>query len=78
MIEFGTPHTDRRPISLSEAAALFPDEHGRPIKEATLRQWCTRGARGKRLEAAIIGGRIYTSLEAMRRFAAARSEADST
>lgn len=77
MIEFG-PHTDRDQISLSEAAALFADEDGRVVREATLRHWCTRGLRGRRLEAVIIGGRIYTSVDAIKRFRMGRSAEQAT
>ncbi len=53
-----------RLVSLTEAAALLP---GRPHL-ATLWRWCTRGVRGRRLESLEIGGRRYTSLEALQRF----------
>ena len=52
-------------ISMPQAAAMLP---GRPSLCALWR-WRTRGVRGRRLETAIIGGRPYTSVEALARFA---------
>lgn len=52
-------------LTLSEAAALLP---GHP-SVATLWRWRTKGARGRRLESIAIGGKVYTSSEAIQRFA---------
>ena len=43
---------------------------GRPHL-ATLHRWRVRGIRGVRLETLLIGGRRFTSLEALRRFTSA-------
>ncbi len=56
----------KRLVSMSQAADLIP---GRPSLCALWR-WRTRGVRGRRLEAVPIGGRTYTSIEALQRFAA--------
>ena len=52
-------------ISFSQASARVP---GRPSL-CTLWRWRTKGVRGRKLEAVIIGGRPYTSAEALARFA---------
>jgi hypothetical protein len=60
-------------ISMPEAAAMLP---GRPSLCAIWR-WRTRGVRGRKLETAIIGGRPYTSVEALQRFAQQQGGTDS-
>jgi Protein of unknown function (DUF1580) len=52
-------------LTLAEASALLP---GRPSLCAIWR-WRTKGVRGRRLETVIIGGKPYTSREALARFA---------
>ena len=52
-------------ITLPEAAALLP---GRP-SITTLWRWRTKGVRGRVLESVNIGGKVYTSEEALQRFA---------
>jgi hypothetical protein len=52
-------------ILLCEAAAILP---GRP-SVTTLWRWRTRGIRGRKLESISIGGRVYTTVEALERFA---------
>jgi len=54
-------------LSLSEAAKTLP---GRPHASSIFR-WLTRGVRGVRLESTLVGGRRYTSQEALVRFCAA-------
>jgi hypothetical protein len=54
-----------RLLTLSQAAAMLP---GRPSLCALWR-WRTRGVRGRKLETVVIGGRPYTSVEALGRFA---------
>lgn len=51
-------------IPLTQAARLLPS---RP-STATLWRWMQKGARGRKLETCIIGGRRYTSVEALQRF----------
>jgi hypothetical protein len=53
-------------LTLPEAAASLP---GRP-NVSTVHRWRLRGVRGVRLESCRIGGRRYTSVEALCRFAA--------
>lgn len=58
-------------ISLAEAARTLP---GRP-NIATLWRWRTAGVRGVTLETVTVGGRRYTSREALARFVAATTAA---
>ena len=51
-------------VSLPGATRLLP---GRP-HISTLWRWATRGVRSVRLETTLIGGRRYTSHEALERF----------
>ncbi len=48
---------------------LPPGPDGRPTAPSTLARWATRGVRGHRLAVIHVGGRVYTSLEALQRFA---------
>jgi hypothetical protein len=59
-------------LTLGEATALLPD---RP-SISTLWRWRTKGARGRRLESVILGGKVYTSAEALQRFAHQQGGAD--
>ena len=62
MIDVNSEHL----LTLAEAAALIP---GRPSLCAIWR-WRKRGVRGgRKLETVVIGGRPYTSREAIQRFA---------
>ena len=38
------------------------------VTEKTIRRWAARGVRGRRLESVVVGGRRYTSSEAIERF----------
>ncbi len=68
--------TSEQIISLSQAARLLPGEKGASRKNpSTLFRWVTKGCRtldGRtvRLEALRIGGRLFTSHEALDRFIA--------
>ena len=55
---------DQSPVSLAEASHLLP---GRPHL-STLHRWRLRGVRGVKLETFLIGGRRFTSREALERF----------
>ncbi len=57
--------TTERLLTLSEASALLP---GRP-SICTIWRWRTKGARGRRLESCVLGAKVYTSREALQRFA---------
>ena len=64
--------TTERLLTLAEAANLLP---GRP-SAATLWRWRVRGIRGKRLESVQVGAKIFTSFEALQRFAIQRGGPD--
>ncbi len=55
---------DEKLVTLAEAAKLLPD----CPSAATLWRWRTKGARGRRLESITLGGKVYTSVEAIQRF----------
>lgn len=61
-IDIGTEN----PLSLTEAAKVAP---GRPHL-ATVWRWCQRGVRGVKLETIVVGGRRFTTTEALERFIA--------
>ena len=52
-------------LTMAEAAALLP---GRPSL-CCLWRWRVRGIRGRKLECVVLGGKPYTSREALARFA---------
>jgi Protein of unknown function (DUF1580) len=57
-------------LTMREASRLFPgSRQGRPTHVATVYRWAVRGVRNIRLETVRIGGCLYTSREAMQRFA---------
>lgn len=58
-------------LSLADAAKALPN---RP-HTSTLHRWRMAGVRGVKLETCLIGGRRFTSLEALERFAAATTAA---
>jgi hypothetical protein len=55
------------PIPITEAHHYIPGDPSRP----TVERWHLRGIRGVRLETALVGGRRYTTEEAIGRFLAA-------
>jgi len=56
---------DERLLTLQEAAELLPGS----TAISTLHRWRQRGVRGVQLETCLIGGKRYTSKEALQRFA---------
>ena len=52
-------------LTLAEAAAILP---GRPSL-CTLWRWRIRGVKGRKLESIAVGGKTYTSVEALQGFA---------
>ena len=63
MIEF---HSETL-IPLTEAARSLPV----PCHVSTLHRWHLRGVRGIKLETTVVGGRRFTTVEALKRFRAA-------
>jgi hypothetical protein len=59
-----------RLMTLTEAAAFRPaNRQGKPTHISTVYRWINPGVRGVRLEAIRLGGKLYTSKEALQRFA---------
>jgi hypothetical protein len=65
--EVGVDIYSEQLLSLTDAAKSLP---GRPAA-STIFRWRLRGVRGVKLETCLIGGRRYTSMEALERFSAA-------
>jgi hypothetical protein len=59
-------------LTLAQAAAMLP---GKPSLCALWR-WRKKGIRGRQLESVVIGGKVYTSVEALARFAQQQGSAD--
>src|SRR5262245_44274246 len=59
-------------LALVQAAKLVPPaRNGKKCHTSTLLRWITRGQAGVKLEGLRLGGRWFTSLEALQRFAEA-------
>ena len=57
-------------IRLNEVPKILPgNRHGKKINIATVYRWAKRGSNGRWLETVRIGGLLYTSIEALQRFA---------
>ncbi len=57
-------------LTPAQAARLRPGiRRGRPTHPSTVFRWIARGVRGHRLEAVRLGGHLFTSVEALQRFA---------
>ena len=63
--------TRERPISFNEAAKYLP--RGYRPHLSTWWRWHKHGIKGVRLETVVLGGRRYTTAEAVQRFASALS-----
>ena len=61
-------------ITLADAAKRFPQK----LNICTLFRWCKDGVRNTVLESVVIGGRRWTSVEAIRRFVASTSRHQQT
>jgi len=57
-------------VSFEDAAAYLPSQPHR----ATVWRWSQRGVRGVTLESVMVGGRRFTSIEAVDRFVAAMNQ----
>lgn len=56
--------TGETPLTFKQASAVSP---GHPHTQ-TLNRWCKDGIRGVRLESCLVGGRQFTTREALDRF----------
>lgn len=52
-------------VPIGAVPGLVP---GRRVNLSTVWRWCLKGVRGRRLESVAVGGRRYTSREALTRF----------
>lgn len=57
-----------RLVAISEVPSFLPARHGKKLHMSTVYRWVLKGARGKLLDSAMLGGVRYTSLEALQRF----------
>ena len=55
-------------IPLSKIPAWCEKQLGNRVHPSTVHRWRLRGARGSKLETVLVGGRRYTSQEALLRF----------
>lgn len=60
--------TTEQVLTLAEAAEHLPRVKGRAVHPSALWRWARYGVRGVRLEAMLIGGRFFTTEEAIARF----------
>jgi len=63
-------------VTLCEAAKLLPKLNSKRISAHAIWRWCRKGVSGIHLEHVRIGGRIFTSPEALNRFVNGLAEAD--
>ena len=54
--------------TLKQVARKFPGRRGRGVSLSCVWRWVSRGRRGHRLETILVGGRRYSSEEAVMRF----------
>jgi HEAT repeat protein len=66
---------DEELLTLSQAAKALPAVGGSRPHTSTLWRWSRKGVKGVRLETRRLGGRIFTSREALERFATALADA---
>lgn len=63
-------------VTIPQASALLPpDDSGRRPHIATIYRWMLRGIRGVKLETCLVGGKRFTSHEALQRFSEALTRA---
>jgi hypothetical protein len=59
-----------RLLRMAKAAQVRPPgRNNRPTHPSTIARWIHRGVRGVKLEGIRLGGTLYTSIEALQRFA---------
>lgn len=63
-------------VTIPQASAILPaDESGHRPHIATIYRWMQRGIRGVKLETCLVGGKRFTSHEALQRFSEAVTRA---
>ena len=55
-------------VAISQVPDFIPPRRGKKLHMSTVYRWVLKGARGKVLDSALLGGVRYTSLEALQRF----------
>lgn len=61
---------NERLVAIRDVPKLLPKRpSGRPVHVSAVYRWVSRGVQGAKLEAVRIGGTLYTSVEAIQRFA---------
>ncbi len=55
-------------LTLAEAARVVPSKSGRGVNASTVWRWALRGVSGTRLDVLRIGGKTYTSRQALQKF----------
>ena len=55
-------------VAISQVPDFIPPRRGKKLHMSTVYRWVLKGARGKILDSALLGGVRYTSLEALQRF----------
>lgn len=68
MVQLANNCFSEKLLTLEEAARLFPGKGGRILHISTVFRWATKGAKGVLLESIRVGGKRYTSREALQRF----------
>lgn len=63
-------------MAFSEIPKWCEKRIGKRLHRSTIHRWRLRGARGAKLETIMIGGRRYTSIEALHRFFASSTTGD--
>lgn len=62
--------------TLGQASSLLPSINGRRVSANAIWRWCRKGVSGIHLEHVRIGGRIFTSSDALNRFVNRLAEQD--
>ena len=62
-------------ITLREVPKYLPKRNAKKVHYSTVFRWVSKGARGRILESALIGGVRYTTVEAVERFLSAKPKA---
>jgi hypothetical protein len=64
---------NEQPITLADVPRHVPKRQGKKIHYSTVYRWVSKGARGRVLESALVGGVRFTTVEAVGRFLAANT-----
>lgn len=70
-LDFNKEH----PITLAEVPRHVPKRNGKKVHYSTVYRWISKGARGRILESACVGGVRFTTVEAVARFLSSNTSA---